>query len=110
MKPLPRRTPLPRLSVPMAEALAGHEGLGGLLQRIQASAQRLNDARDALPIGLAAHLAPGPLDDSGWTLLARSGAAAAKLRQCIPAVQARLRQRGWPDVPIRVKVHVSRKV
>lgn len=110
MKPLPRRAPLPRLSVPMADALAGHEGLGSLLQRIQASNARLADARAALPAGLAAHVSAGPLDESGWTLLARSGSAAAKLRQCLPGIQQRLTQQGWPEVPIRVKVHVSREV
>lgn len=110
MKPLPRRSPLPKLGMPMADALAGSATLGGLLQRIDASARRLHDARAALPAGLAAHLTAGPLDDSSWTLLAHSGAAAAKLRQCIPAVQQRLQQQGWPEVLIRVKVHVSRKV
>ena len=110
MKPLPRRAPLPRLSVPMADALAGHEGLGSLLQRIQASDGRMVDARAVLPAGLAAHVTAGPLDENGWTLLARSGAAAAKLRQCLPAIQQRLTQQGWPEVPIRVKVHVSREV
>ncbi len=102
------RPTAPRLSVPLADALDGSTALGGLLQRVQASEQRLADARTALPPGLAAHLKAGPLDDNSWTLLASSGGAAAKLRQCLPAVQQRLRDRGWPDLPVRVKVHVGR--
>lgn len=108
MRPLPPRAPLPRLSVPMADALDADAGLGTLLARVQASAERLDCVRAALPPALAAHLRPGPLDDSGWTLLAANGAAAAKLRQCLPALRQRLLEQGWPDVPIRVKVHVAR--
>lgn len=110
MKTKTPASPLPRLSVPVAEAMASSGNLVSLLDRVQASAQRLMDARAALPAGLAAHLSAGPLDEAGWTLLAHSGAAAAKLRQCIPAIQQLLSLRGWPEVPIRVKVHVSRSV
>jgi hypothetical protein len=92
----------------MADALDADAGLGSLLARVQASAQRLASVRTSLPPGLVAHLRPGPLDDSGWTLLAANGAAASKLRQCLPALRQCLLEQGWPDVPIRVKVHVAR--
>ena len=37
-----------------------------------------------------AELRPGPLDEAGWTLLVPGGAAAAKLRQLRPALEAAL--------------------
>lgn len=109
MKTKAAASPLPRLSVPVAEAMANSGNLASLLDRVQASTRRLVAAHAALPAGLAAHLSAGPLDEAGWTILAHSGAAAAKLRQCIPAIQQRLCLQGWPEVPIRVKVHVSRR-
>jgi hypothetical protein len=102
------RTPVPRLSVPLAQALAESPGLGGLLARVRESERRLAAARAALPGTLAAQLNAGPLDDTGWTLLVRSGAAAAKLRQCLPAMQARLAEQGWAELPIRIKVQIGR--
>lgn len=104
----PRSTPV--LTVPLANALEGNETLGSLLGRVRESQRRLSDAREVLPPGLAAQVDAGPLDETGWTLLAPSGAAAAKLRQCLPAVQQHLLGRGWRDLTIRVKVHVDRKV
>jgi hypothetical protein len=47
---------------------------------------------------------PGPLDDKGWSLLAASNAAAAKLRQIVPQFEERLLQRGWQATPIRIRV------
>lgn len=104
-----RPVPIPR-SLPMAEALAQSSPLASLLQRIQESEARFALVRGDLPGLLATQITPGPLDETGWTLLARNGAAAAKLKQCLPRLQTLLRDRGWADVPIRVKVHVSRGV
>jgi len=60
-----------------------------------------------LPAGLAALVQPGPLDETGWTLLVGSGAAAAKLRQCLPRLQQALSSQGWAELAIRVKVLVA---
>ena len=100
----------PTRSLPLAEALSGSESLGALLARVRASEQRFAAIRAQLPPSLAPLLAPGPLDDEGWTLLVRSGAAAAKLRQCLPTLRRHLQDQGFGDLPIRVKVHVARKV
>lgn len=96
------------LSLPMADALAGSAPLASLLERVRESEARLALVRDALPPGLAGQLRAGPLDEDGWTLLAASGAAAAKLRQCLPRLQEALRAQGRPELSIRVKVHVVR--
>ncbi|HMQ71576.1 MAG: DUF721 domain-containing protein [Burkholderiaceae bacterium] len=94
-------------TLPLADALARSEPLGALLRRLQDSQARWAAARDALPPSLAALVRPGPLDDESWTLLAPSGAAAAKLRQCLPQVQAALDARGLPPRALRVKVRTG---
>jgi hypothetical protein len=43
-------------------------------------------------------------DDGGWSLLVQSGAAASKLRQLLPELEAALLQQGWQVMPIRIKV------
>jgi hypothetical protein len=103
--------PVPqRLSLPMADALSQSAPLALLLERVRDSEARYAAVRGDLPGTLATQVSPGPLDDTGWTLLARNGAAASKLKQCLPRLQIRLRELGWSEVSIRVKVHVSRVV
>lgn len=97
-----------RLSLPMAEALAESMPLAALLERVRESEARLEMVRGELPPGLSAQVRAGPLDDEGWTLLVTSGAAAAKLRQCLPRLQQALSARGRAEANIRVKVHVAR--
>jgi len=92
----------------MAEALAQSAPLAQLLQRVRDSEARWLAVRAVLPAGLASQVSAGPLDESGWTLLARHGAAASKLRQCLPRLQEALLVAGWPELVIRVKVHVPR--
>ena len=75
-----------------------------LLQRLQQSQQRLAAVGGQLPDGLRSEVRAGPLDETGWTLLVPGGAAASKLRQLLPQLQAALRAQGWPELPIRVRV------
>ncbi|GAB4039446.1 MAG: hypothetical protein Fur0014_09140 [Rubrivivax sp.] len=95
-------------SLPMAEALAQSSPLASLLERVRESQARLEALRPLLPPGLAEQVRPGPLDETGWTLLVPGGGAAAKLRQCLPRLQQALRARGMAEAVIRVKVHVAR--
>ncbi len=88
----------------VAAALGGSEALAGLMQRVRDSKARLEAVRALLPPGLQDDIRAGPLDDSAWVLLVCNAAAAAKLRQLLPALEAELRQRGWPGPPIRIKV------
>jgi hypothetical protein len=94
----------------MTDALAQSAPLAGLLQRVRDSQARYAAIKAVLPGQLASQATPGPLDETGWTLLARNGAAAAKIKQCVPRLQASLTEQGWPALEIRVKVHVSRGV
>lgn len=93
--------------MPLDAALTHNESLASLLKRVHESNARLEAVRAVLPAGVAAGVKAGPLDTEGWTLLARGGATAAKLRQCLPRVQQALKARGWPEVAIRVKVQVG---
>ena len=61
----------------------------------------------SLPAALVPHVSAGPVDELGWTLLARNASVAAKLRQLQPRLEAELRQRGWQVTAIRVHVQSS---
>ena len=53
------------------------------------------------------HLKPGPVDESGWTLLAANTAVAAKTRQLAPRLQQSLQDQGWQVSAVRIKVQSS---
>ncbi|MFN3417003.1 MAG: DciA family protein [Caldimonas sp.] len=91
-------------TLPIQEAMNRHTVLERLQQLMRESQSRLDGIRPLLPPALAAHVKAGPVDDAGWTLLAPNAAAAAKLRQLQPRLEAALRQQGWQVSAIRVKV------
>jgi hypothetical protein len=88
----------------VARALAASTPLAGLLARIRESEARLAAIRPALPEALAGTLRAGPLDDRAWVLLAEHAAAAAKLRQWLPQIEAMLQAAGWAGPRVVVKV------
>ncbi len=90
--------------LPLASALQASEPLGSLLKRVAQSQRRLDALAPLLPPALAQAVRAGPLDDRGWTLLVAHAAAAAKLRQMLPQIQAHLQSQGWLDGPVRLKV------
>ena len=96
--------PRPALPLDLSTALDRSEPLAALLRRLQASRERFEAVAGTLPPGLRAQVTPGPLDDEGWTLLAAHPAAAAKLRQCIPALNNAATAHGLPPLAVRVKV------
>ncbi len=85
-------------------ALDASEPLARLLQRIAESRARLAAVRDLLPPGLRETVRAGPLDATGWALLAPHSAGAAKLRQLLPIIEDALRDRGWEGTPVKVRV------
>lgn len=91
-------------TLPLGSALERSEPLARLLQRLQESRARFDAVSSLLPPGLREAVRPGPVDDDGWALLAAHGAAAAKLRQLLPRLEAALRERGWQGTPIKVRV------
>jgi hypothetical protein len=88
----------------LATALGRSEPLTGLLQRLRESQARFDAITALLPPGLKGEVRAGPLDDAAWVLLVSHAAAAAKVRQMLPALEDTLRQRGWPGPPIKIKV------
>ena len=57
-----------------------------------------------IPPLLRTAVRPGPIEDGQWCLLVDNNAAAAKLRQVLPALQAELNRRGCEVNSIRLKV------
>ena len=86
------------------QALRQSPALVRLQQLMLESDARFEAIRSSLPAAMAAHVKPGPLDASGWSLLAANASVAAKLRQLQPRLEDVLRERGWQVSAIRVKV------
>jgi len=99
--------PLVPDSLPVAEALRRSTPLAQLRARLQDSQDRFDAILPALPDVLARSVAPGPVDEEGWSLLAANAAVAAKLRQLKPRLESILRLRGWQVSSIRIRVQSS---
>jgi hypothetical protein len=89
-------------------ALARHDTLAGLLQRVRDSRARLAAIQPVLPQGLRGAIEAGPLDETGWILLVKHAPAAAKLRQCVPQIETALAAAGFEARVVRVKLLLSR--
>src|SRR5690606_32551647 len=98
------RRPVAPGNMSLGEALGASAPLQGLMERVRDSNARHEALRDLLSPDLLAQLRPGPLDETGWTLLVEHSAAAAKLRQLVPRIGAHLQGKGWPLVEVRLKV------
>lgn len=89
------------------QALDRAEPLVSLMQRLLASQRCLEVVRSVLPPAMAAHVKAGPLDESGWTLLAANAAVSAKLRQLQPRLVEALAAKGHKVTAIRVRVQTG---
>ncbi len=102
----------PERSIPdprtVGDALSHSDVLQSLQRRIAESNERLQVVRALLPAALSSQLTAGPLDAAGWTLMVRSSAVAAKLRQWQPLMEDALRQRGWQVSSIRIRIQSGR--
>ncbi len=88
----------------LAAALQGSEPLTSLMQRMRQSQARLAAVAHLLPAGLQGEVRAGPLDDSAWVLLVGNAAAAAKVRQMLPALQDAMLAQGFTGPPVKVRV------
>ena len=68
------------------------------------SVARLNAVQALIPAALQSSVKAGPIDGTVWCLLLDNNAAAAKMRQLLPSLQAHLRIKGWVIDLIRLKV------
>ncbi len=70
------------------------------------SVARLRAVEPMIPAVLRAAVTAGPIEGPNWCLIVSSNAAAAKIRQLLPAMEAHLRSKGWEVSSIRVKVQI----
>jgi len=91
-------------SLSVSRALGASAALASLLARVRESEARLAAVRGLIAPELAATVRAGPLDDKRWLLLVEHAAAAAKLRQCVPQIEAALLARGFTGPEVRIKV------
>lgn len=91
-------------ALPLRDALGQSATLQSLRQRLLDSTARLNAIVALLPAPLRDQVCAGPVDETGWSLLAPTPAAAAKLRQLRPRLEEALLAAGWQVSAIRIKV------
>ncbi len=90
--------------VTLQQAADDSPTLARLAELARESGERLRAVESLIPAALRPLVKPGPIDGPAWCLLVEGNAAAAKLRQLLPALQAHLCGRGWEVNAIRIKV------
>ncbi|HBH40190.1 MAG TPA: hypothetical protein DDX06_17575 [Curvibacter sp.] len=70
------------------------------------SVARLRAVEPMIPAVLRSAVTAGPIEGPNWCLIVNSNAAAAKIRQLLPAMEAHLRSKGWEVSAIRLKVQI----
>jgi hypothetical protein len=78
--------------------------LSQLTVLMRESSQRLKALHVLIPPALRTAIQAGPIEGADWCLLVSSNAAAAKLRQMVPALLVHLRSQGHEVQTIRLKV------
>jgi hypothetical protein len=81
--------------------------LARLTELSRDSVARLNAVQALIPSALRASIKAGPIDGPVWCLILDNNAAAAKIRQLLPALESHLRVKGWEVNSIRLKVQIS---
>jgi hypothetical protein len=96
-------------AVSLQQAADESPTLAKLAQLARESRERLDAVEQLIPHSLRSAVRAGPIEGTTWCLLVDSNAAAAKVRQVIPALQAHLCDRGWEVTSIRLKVQILDK-
>lgn len=91
-------------AVTAINAVESSPTLARLAALTQDSSNRLKAIQPLIPPLLRNSLQAGPIDGNCWCLIVKSNAAAAKVRQLLPAIAAHLRTKGWDVASIRIKV------
>lgn len=95
-------------AVTLLEAAEGSPTLASLAARARDASERLAAVQDLIPPEMRPGIQAGPAEGDVWCMLVYGSAAAAKLRQLAPMLQARLKSRGWEVATIRIKVLARR--
>ena len=103
--------PSPRLNraISFSQAADNSPSLARLTELVRESNSRLKDIESLIPDALRPAIQAGPIDGQAWCLLISSNAAAAKVRQLLPLIQARLISKDRKVTSIRLKILISRK-
>ncbi len=88
----------------LMEAAQESPSLARLTELTRESSLRLHALQNLIPSPLRNAIQAGPIDGTEWCLLVNSNAAAAKLRQMLPALQAHLNSQGYSVEKIRLKI------
>lgn len=88
----------------LQQAIHGAPTLAHLSELVAQSQKRLAVILPLLPAGMRKAVRSGPLDGTDWCLLVDNTAAAAKLRQMMPAMKLALEHKGLAVGQLRIKV------
>lgn len=97
------------------QALSVHQAAGNspslarLTELVKESNDRFKAVESLFPETLRHAVKAGPIDEKSWCLLVSGNAAAAKTRQLIPLLLARLSHEGWKVTSIRLKILLAKK-
>lgn len=105
MNPI-RRLP-PALTI--HQAAGNSPSLARLTELVRESNDRLKAIESLIPEALRPAVKAGPIEGESWCLLVSGNAAAAKIRQLLPLIQARLLGKGWKVTSIRLKILIAKK-
>ena len=89
--------------MPLHQAAEESPTLARLAQLARDSGERLKAIESSIPPALRSAIRPGPIEGTTWCLLVEGSAAAAKLRQLLPVLLAKLNRLGWEVTSIRLK-------
>ena len=92
--------------VTLLQATQESPTLARLAELSRDSVARLKAVEPMIPAVLRSAVKAGPIDGPNWCLIVNSNAAAAKIRQLLPAMEAHLRTKGWQVSAIRLKVQI----
>ena len=95
--------------VTLLQATQDSPTLARLTELSRDSVARLRAVEPMIPAALRPAVTAGPIDGSIWCLIVNSNAAAAKIRQVLPALEAHLRTKGWEISAIRLKVQMPER-
>ena len=92
--------------VSLLQASQDSPTLAKLTELTRESTARLKAIESLIPPALRPAIQAGPIEGPVWCMILNNNAAAAKIRQLLPSLEAHLRVKGWEVNSIRLKVQI----